>query len=126
MSVNTPDLDDDTVLKLLLDKLDTLVNTPELASDKENIREQLQNLDKSIVDTNHKYERASAEVDEIRRDILAANERLEKIQEEFDKEVEKLNARVDNVSGSRSQYVQSALMLIVGALIPAVLNVLIK
>ena len=126
MSVNTPDLDDDTVLKLLLDKLDTLVNTPELASNKENIREQLQNLDKSIVDTNHKYERASAEVDEIRRDILAANERLEKIQEEFDKEVEKLNARVDNVSGSRSQYVQSALMLIVGALIPAVLNVLIK
>lgn len=126
MSVNTPDLDDDTVLKLLLDKLDTLVNNPELASDKENIREQLQNLDKSIVDTNHKYERASAEVDEIRRDILAANERLEKIQEEFDKEVEKLNARVDNVSGSRSQYVQSALMLIVGALIPAVLNVLIK
>lgn len=126
MSVSTPNLDDDTVLKLLLAKLDTLVTAPELESNQETIKERIQNLDKSLADTNYKYERAYAEVEDIRRDIIAANERLEKIQEEFNKEVEKLNARVDSVSSSRSQYVQSALMLIVGALIPAVLNVLIK
>lgn len=124
MSQNVPETDTE-LLKRLLDKLEESSARAE-SGDNDDIKRKLDKLDKSLDAQAEEAVRTQMKIDKLKEDIKAENDRLNKLQEDLDREVEKANTKIDGVVGSRSQYVQQALMLIAGALIPTVFNLLVK
>lgn len=124
MSQNVPDMDTE-LLQRLLAKLEESSARADYG-DNDDIKRKLDKLDRSLDAQAEEAVRTQMTISKLKEDIIAENERLNKLQEDLDKEVEKANAKIDNVMGSRSQYVQQGLMLVAGALIPAVFNLLVK
>ena len=124
MSQNVPETDTELLQRLLakLEESSARANP----GDNDDIKRKLDKLDRSLDAQAEEAVRTQMMVDKLKEDIKAENDRLNKLQEDLDREVEKANAKIDSVVGSRSQYVQQALMLIAGALIPTVFNLLVK
>lgn len=124
MSQNVPETDTELLQRLLakLEESSARANN----GDNDDIKRKLDKLDRSLDAQAEEAVRTQMMVDKLKEDIKAENDRLNKLQEDLDREVEKANAKIDSVVGSRSQYVQQALMLIAGALIPTVFNILVK
>lgn len=121
MSQNVPETDKE-LLELLLKRLDS---TPNNLEELQAALAELNKLSDISDEQGRIIDRTTVELGAIKRDLDIANKRLDDIKDDFDKEVEKLNTRVDTVTNSRSKYIESGLMLILGALVPAVINLLI-
>lgn len=121
MSQNVPETDKE-LLELLLKRLDS---TPNNLEELQAALAELNKLSDISDEQGRIIGRTTVELGAIKRDLDIANKRLDDIKDDFDKEVEKLNTRVDTVTNSRSKYIESGLMLILGALVPAVINLLI-
>lgn len=124
MSQNVPDTDTELLQRLLAKLEESSARADN--GDNDDIKRKLDKLDRSLDAQAEEAVRTQMMVDKLKEDIKAENDRLNKLQEDLDREVEKANAKIDSVVGSRSQYVQQALMLIAGALIPTVFNLLVK
>ena len=124
MSQNVPETDTELLQRLLAKLEESSARADN--GDNDDIKRKLDKLDRSLDAQAEEAVRTQMMVDKLKEDIKAENDRLNKLQEDLDREVEKANAKIDSVVGSRSQYVQQALMLIAGALIPTVFNLLVK
>ena len=124
MSQNVPETDTELLQRLLAKLEESSARADN--GDNDDIKRKLDKLDRSLDAQAEEAVRTQMMIDKLKEDIKTENDRLNKLQEDLDREVEKANAKIDRVVGSRSQYVQQALMLIAGALIPTVFNLLVK
>lgn len=124
MSPNGSNLDDNELLTLLLEK----INNSSEPSQREisELKDEFKKLDIAYDKQNTRLEHTEYDIENLKRDVQAAKDNLAKIQAEFDSEVDRLDDKINEASNSRGKFTEWGLMLILGALVPALFNIMFK
>lgn len=112
----------DELVRRLLDRLDNSVST---GTELEQIKHSLDKLEATSEAQDKIIDGHNLDIIGLKRDIETANRRLDDIQEEFDTEVKRVNNNIDNLSGNRNKSIEYIFTLILGALVPSVINLML-
>lgn len=110
----------------LMEQLLAKLNSPNVDEDRlDKIRQDLIKLEELSDDQSRVIETHNNDIGNIKSKIDDANKRLDSIRVEFDEELDKVNAHIDNIAGNRNKYIEYIFTLILGALVPSIISMLL-
>ena len=110
------------LVKRLLDRLDS---SSGIDAKLDQVEHSIEKLEGASEAQDKVIDQHNLDINEIKRDLQSADKKIEDIQSEFDTELNKVNKRVDDVAGSRTKYVEYIFTLILGALVPSIINMIL-